>query len=261
MLTQIEYKLRLKHCAAHNLSKFLAKTMFYKDRYVSDTPPVGSSARILEHPEAAQPDSDCWFVMTSDTPDRDGDRVMQAGMDTTFLEQYGSVLWGHQSDHPDFVLGRVCDIVREEHRALVNVEFASADVNPVAQRVKRMIQDKMLSGMSIGFLVKSFEESHDREGLMPLDIHSSEIIETSITPIPMNAQAVVERSYSQEDKKDLLEIIDRTIEETPAGAQEEVKSAAAELTKEFNNNRIYSIPDSALKEIVQMSVRTLMDID
>lgn len=257
MITSLEYKLRLKHCSEHNLQKFLSKNVLFKDRHMMDKPDHDDE----EHSEGEHKNSDYWFVMTSDAPDREGDCIFQAGIDTDFLMKHGSVLWGHRADHPDYVLGRVSDILKEEHRTLVNVRFADAEANPYAARVRKMIDQRIVSGMSIGFMLKEFSEVTDREGMMPLDIWRCEAVETSITPVPMNVQAVMERHFDGEEKKDLIETIERTVEETPAGAQSDVSDAAATVLKELNNNRVYSIPDSAYQEIARMCVQTLMDID
>lgn len=273
MLTSIEYKLRLKHCSKNNLSRFLSKTVLYKDRFsLRDMHDMPEDDHEDDHKkpedhedehedEAPKRDKDFWFVMTSDAPDREGDRIIQTGLDTNFLEKYGSVLWGHRAEHPDYVLGKICDIVREEHRTLVNVEFAKEEANPMAARVRKMVEGGIVNGMSIGFLLHEFSEVSDREGIMPLDIWRSEAVETSITPVPMNVQAVIERQGGAEERKELIEIIEQTIEETPAGRVEDVQVAATLALKELNSNRVYSLPKVAYKEIAHMCVRTLLDIN
>lgn len=261
MYNNLEYKLRLKHCSAHKVVDFLKKNPFYKTALVvpavvkdMSDPEMGPMTKpMMESMEEYDPP----FAMSTDDEDLEGDKIYQAGIDTEFLEKYGSVLWGHCTDHPDYVLGRVSHLRREEHKTIVHVQYADADDNPLAQKVRRMVRKGIVSGMSMGFLIREFDIAENREGMMPLDIWKSQAIETSITPIPCNPQAIVQRGLSEEDQKDLIEIMERTVEETPAGLDPVMKSTVRDVEQALNGNRIWSIGDLSVTDLQQVLVEIL----
>ena len=131
------------------------------------------------------------FRVTDSGVDREGDIILSAGMDTAHYESNGSLLWGHRADRPDFVLGAPVDVQRSETAIDITFRFATPAENPMGAMVGRMVQSGLVSGTSVGILVREYTEAADRGGFMPLNILASELLEVSVTPIPANPRAVL----------------------------------------------------------------------
>ena len=238
--SRTSYKLGLKKAKdSGTLQKYLVETPYLVP---------GTIAKAIGEEGAPNGDSRVeLFVMTDAGPDREGDIVLSTGADTTNFEKAGSVLWGHRADKPEFVLGWPKSVLREETRILTEAEFFGEDINPWADRVFRMIRSGGLRGMSVGLLVHEFSEASDRPGFMPVNILRSEIIETSVTPVPMNPRAVTEAARgSAEEAKAITEMLEEATEtkiEVEASTQatglteDQIKALVLETIKQFNGNK------------------------
>jgi hypothetical protein len=191
------------------------------------------------------------FVMTDSGVDREGDVISSPGVDVEQFRQFGSVLWGHRADKPEFVLGAPADVMKEETRILVRAAFSEEDH---AQLVLRMIRAGVVRAMSVGIMIEEFSEANDRGGFMPLNIMRSELIETSVTPVPVNPRAVElatgGSAEAEKAAKDLFEEAAETEEQLEASAAvtsltpEEIKSLVLETIKELDGDRVMSVPST-----------------
>ncbi len=101
------------------------------------------------------------------------------------------VLWAH--DSRDLPIGRSVDVaVRnngEGARLECRIEFASAELNPKAEQVFRMLQTKYLRAVSVGFVPKSYR--WEMRGGVEVWVWSDCILkEVSVVPIPANSEAL-----------------------------------------------------------------------
>lgn len=139
------------------------------------------------------------FVVNQDVVARDNDKWLTAGMDTTWFEQHGSLLWGHRADTPELVLGRPVAVVREPSRLIMLFEFAGAGMG-LGDMVLRQIQAGMVSGASTRIRPLEVLEVSDRPGFFPVDVTKSEMLEVSVTPIPVLPEGVVVAASSTSDE-------------------------------------------------------------
>lgn len=209
-------------------------------------------------------DRQALFVMTDAGPDREGDIILSAGVDVEQFRAYGSILWGHRADEPRFVLGRPAEVVKEETRILTRAEFFGADVNPDAELVWRMIQAGGTRAMSVGIMIQEYNEASDRPGFMPLNIVRSELVETSVTPVPMNPRAValaIGETGSDDEAKAAVELFEAATDdsaqlaasvEATAMGEDAIKSLVKETVDLLlAKNTVYSVPsvDSAAEAL------------
>jgi HK97 family phage prohead protease len=238
--TRIAYKLGLKKAKdSGTLQKFLAETPYLSPGLIEKS--------VDGESEQESASRDVPFVMTDSGADREGDIVISAGVDTTNFSEAGSVLWGHRADHPDFVLGYPVETTKEETRIKTIARFFPAKENEVADRVYRMVKSGGLRGMSVGLLVAEYSEASDRPGFMPMNILRSELIETSVTPVPMNPRAISEAARGSADEAKaityMLEEATETQEQVEASSEvtgltaDEIKALVLETIKQFNGNR------------------------
>jgi len=229
---------------SQDLQKFLSETP-YRTVAPIETKRAVDGDEVGEDPTLGE--RDILFRMTDSDIDRENDVILSAGADTDNFEKYGSILWGHRVDKPEFVLGRPIEVKRGETEIQTVARFLDADANPTADRVLRMIRAGAVRGMSIGLMILEYSEA-DRSGFMPLDIIRCEIIETSVTPVPVNPRAVaLAVGGSQEEAKAVVELFEASVEdveqleassEATGIAQEEIKSLVLRVVKHFNGNRV-----------------------
>jgi HK97 family phage prohead protease len=97
------------------------------------------------------------------------------------------VLFAH--NQRDLPIGKGVGLKVVKKETLIEVEFASAELNPLADQVFRLVAAEFLRGCSIGFYPHkvSYEEIDNRDVVV---LDDNELLELSITPIPANPDAL-----------------------------------------------------------------------
>lgn len=131
------------------------------------------------------------FTITTSAPDRERDVVDAHGLDITNYLKNPVVLFGHS--YRDLPVGRAVHLERKADRIIATTEFATADLNPMAEQVFRMVKGGFLKAASIGFRPTKWVYNESRRGV---DFHEAELLEYSIVPVPANAQALVAAGIS-----------------------------------------------------------------
>jgi hypothetical protein len=94
------------------------------------------------------------FVISTESVDRHGTSIMLNGWDLSNYQRNPIVAYQHQAintDNPDNIIGT--GEVRMEDGALVaTVRFESGDINPLAEKIYRKVQNGTLRATSVGFL-------------------------------------------------------------------------------------------------------------
>ena len=179
------------------------------------------------------------FIITTSAPDRERDVVDVNGIDTTAYEANPVVLFGH--DYRSLPIGRCVKLQRQAKQILATTEFATADLNPMAEQVYRMVKAGFLKAASIGFRPLESRYNEVRRGT---DFLRCELLEWSVVPVPANPQALVAlraagidmgvmKSWAQhtlDHMADDDEIVLRLIDDAPsaAGSEAAVKHAIHE---------------------------------
>lgn len=127
-------------------------------------------------------------ILTKQVEDRDGEIVSVQGCDLTNYKKNPIVLWGHRMIGADVqdIIGRAVNIkkeVGEDGVPMITAEVEFAD-HPQAQYLKQMILKKIITTVSIGFLIKKYDPQ-------TRTIVESELLEFSFVPVPANTEAVV----------------------------------------------------------------------
>ena len=113
-------------------------------------------------------------------------RMHDGGVGVPLLEQ-------HKIAHSE-VLGRVTRAVIVNGQLQVDMQLSRA--KPRAREIDGMWQEGIGRGLSVGLIIKDFEESRDGEGNLEVDITDSELLEVSVVGIPADphSTAVARRS-------------------------------------------------------------------
>ena len=163
-----------------------------------------------------------WTISTEDR-DRDRDRIKQAGWDLKNYKKNPVVLYAH--DYRSLPIGRSLDVWVEESakgpRLKALKQFTAQDENPMGHMIYKLAANKYLKTASVGFRPLVFKEDpeateKDIEGavFMPMLFEKTELLESSVVPVPSNPNALHEaRSVSGIDLSPYVEWCERVLDE------------------------------------------------
>lgn len=158
--------------------------------------------------------SDRVISFRSSTPDLDrhGTRILPEGIRTDNYDKNPVFLWGHDAygglsgaSPMDAIIGRTLSHSKSAHGFDHEVEFATADLNPEAEKALRYVRAGFLNATSIGFSpIRWHEEkplSEARNAPPVIVFDEVELLEVSLVAIPSNpnAQALARAIAGGED--------------------------------------------------------------
>lgn len=153
------------------------------------------------------------FIISDDQVDR-MDEIVEQSWDTENYENNPIVLWGHNPDEPENVLGTSLGLETEKGddevtRTKSTVKFSEEGLNPKADMVFNQIKAGILRTVSVGFIPKTFKTSEDKKDILA----DNELLEFSIVPIPANPRAVAlaykEGTISRKDARFMIDSMNK----------------------------------------------------
>lgn len=137
------------------------------------------------------------FVASTDGLDRHGTKILPTGINTERFDSNPIIGWGHDlyggwfsTPDPKNVIGKSVALRKTDKRLETDIEFLSAEVNPNADMIFKMVKAGAVNAVSIGFIPRKIEvEVDDAEREIPV-IAASELLEISVVPIPSNPDAL-----------------------------------------------------------------------
>ena len=127
------------------------------------------------------------FVISTGSVDRDRDTIAPAGWKFDAFKKNPVVLWAH--DYRKLPIAKAVEIEVRDDKLVATAEFATADMNPLAESVYRMLKGGFLRATSVGFEPKRHVYNEDRRGV---DFIEQELLEFSVVPVPANPEALME---------------------------------------------------------------------
>ncbi len=131
--------------------------------------------------------------------DRHGTRVDPSGLKTDAYDKNPIFVWGHDAygsmfgGTPDMehVLGRVIAHRKSSQAFDIDVEFATEEENPKADRAFKLVKKGFLNAVSIGFIPLKWHDEGEEAGKMPLRVYDeAEITEISLVSLPSNQDCI-----------------------------------------------------------------------
>lgn len=167
------------------------------------------------------------FKISDNSPDRMGEVVDQASWDFKSYLKNPIILWGHNPDEPENVLGTAASLETASDGSYTEAELRfDTDINPKAALVYNQIKAGTINTVSVGFIPHTMEFEDD----IPV-LKDNELLEISVVPIPANPRAIAlalkEGSVSRKDAKWLLE----SMQNESAALEAELKSQEANDNK------------------------------
>jgi hypothetical protein len=143
-------------------------------------------------------------------------------------------------------VARCVRLDRFPDRLIALAEFATEDLNPMAEQVFRMIKAGFLQACSIGFRPLRWSYNEARGGL---DFHEVEMVEFSIVPIPAHPQALiaagVDVTTMRRWAEHMLRTIDGTTTRDAIDANDALVPSAVTDARRLLENYLSSIGDEA----------------
>jgi HK97 family phage prohead protease len=147
---------------------------------------VGASGALaLKSIRANQREAD--FIASTDAVDSHGEVIDQSSW---VLEHYVAnpvVLYAH--DSRELPIGKATNVGVRSGRLEATIQFASAESNPMAEQVWRLIQEGFLRAVSVGF-VPTDGRYEVRDGAEVFVWTSPVLKEISVVPVPANHEAL-----------------------------------------------------------------------
>jgi len=129
------------------------------------------------------------FVGTVATTDRTGDVIETAGWDLKNYAKNPVFLWDHNPSLPP--IGKVLKVEHKATELIFDVEFATEDVNPFADRIFKSYTQGFLSAVSVGFIPKKVELIKSAKGdVTGFRVKEQELLELSAVSIPAHQDAL-----------------------------------------------------------------------
>lgn len=130
-------------------------------------------------------------------PDSYGDVIAAGAFDATVKEWaekraagiYLPLLYGHNTDDPEYNIGRVVDMGQDDRGLWVRAEF-DAD-NPKAQYVRKLAQEGRLYQFSFAYSVNDAETVELENNVEAYELRDVTVFEVSLVQIPANQHAEV----------------------------------------------------------------------
>lgn len=132
-------------------------------------------------------------IISTATPDRANDIVMQDGFQTQHYMQNPVVLWGHDHWMPPIAQTLLLGI-DGQGRTWADALFMTHDVCPLSWGIYQKILGRFLRTVSVGFRPITWAYDEDRDGYNFL---TQELLEFSVCTIPMNPEALIQVQHWQ----------------------------------------------------------------
>ena len=172
------------------------------------------------------------FVASTDVVDSYDEVIDQASWRLDDYVRNPVVLFAHKSR--ELPIGKSIETGVVQNKLQIRVQFATAEMNPEAERVYQMVRGKFLNAVSVGFL-PSNGKYEMREGREVWVWSGCVLKEVSVTPVPANPEALAKMKalFGGRDETKALRSpeIERTKDE--ALAAERAKEAVVMTEKEM----------------------------
>jgi len=129
------------------------------------------------------------FTISTSGVDRENDRLSADGWSLKSYRKNPVVMFAH--DYKQLPVARAVSITQKDGNLISTAEFATADLNPFADTVYRMIKGGFLNAVSVGFRPQKFKSAERDNGQQGFDFEEQELLEYSVVPIPANPDALV----------------------------------------------------------------------
>jgi HK97 family phage prohead protease len=157
-----------------------------RKQMIAPAQPLGGDVRALR------------FTISTDSIDREQDRIALAGWDLKNFARNPVVLWGHDASR--LPIGRAFDVKIEDGALKASVEFipdSTPEGGQFAESVYRLARGGFIAATSVGFRPLKWDYTNDEargaDSWFPgIDFEEQELVELSVVTVPANPEALIE---------------------------------------------------------------------
>lgn len=217
------------------------------------------------------------MVASKEQRDFDNDIVVIDGIDLSKIKKNGPLLWSHNQG--ELPIGKLLRVWKDGKELKARAQFASAEANPLAPSVFKLIQEECLKNVSISFLPDwdSIEYKEDKKtGKRTQVIHKSTLLEISIVAIGANPgtsisvkgfKGIIEDGWEKgvldgtelNDLEEALDKIEETTHTEEIDYQKQIDDLKAEMEELKNGSYLYSMFDKSTEDKEENSIDKLYD--
>lgn len=127
------------------------------------------------------------FIASKELADRDNEIVKIKGIDLKNYKANPLILWSH--NRSDLPIGKAVKITKSGDTLKIKAQFATAEENPFADQVYRLVKGGYLNSTSIGFMPDWEKIEYDEKKNQRI-FNKVELFEVSIVNVPANPGAI-----------------------------------------------------------------------
>lgn len=140
------------------------------------------------------------FVASSESEDLDGDVIRQSGWSFESFQNNPVFLWSHDMGMGSSIpaIGTITEFGVEANQLLITVRFAKGEDYPFADTIFRLYVDRILNGVSVGFVPTEMQIMVDEDGMIEgVEFIEQVLLEVSSVNIPANPEALITEMMSK----------------------------------------------------------------
>jgi HK97 family phage major capsid protein/HK97 family phage prohead protease len=214
-----------------------------------------SAKRFIKTGEQSK-DDPFTFVMSTEDTDRDGDIVVQSGIDLRDFRKNPVALYAHNHTQP---IGIWQNVRIEGKRLLGELKLAALGTSEFIDTLHKLVEQRILRAVSIGFIADP--DGYERNGDSGIKFGKTRLLECSLVAVPANQNALRVKALTMVPA-DLRETF---CPDTEAGRVKRAKSSAASDTPSARtglatakmSDRTGSKPMSLAKQITAKQERLI----
>jgi hypothetical protein len=180
-------------------------------------------------------------VASTEDKDRDGDVIMAKGWDLKDFKKNPVIMWAHDYSLPP--IGRAHNTRKEDGRLISDMQFASHDLNPMGDMVRRMFEQKFLNAVSVGFKPSKFEPLDDDSDDLFKGIRflKQSLLEYSAVPIPSNPNALSGAKSAGINMAPLKDWTERVLDGESPARMWIPRDVVEEMRKAISGGRVFGL--------------------
>lgn len=150
------------------------------------------------------------FVISTDSVDRDADRINPNGWKLDAYNKNPVVLFAHDYNNPPVATALATWV--EDGKLKSRAKFTPKEIYPFGYMIYQMYKNGFMKGTSVGFNPIKWKYSEEREA--GIDFEEQELLEWSCVPVPANPEALIAASAKGIDTKLLKQWAEKILEAT-----------------------------------------------
>jgi HK97 family phage prohead protease len=150
------------------------------------------------------------FVFSDATIDHAGDSIDPKGWDLAVFKSNPVALFSHMSWEPP--IGRASNVGVDKGKLVGDIEFASAEIYPLADTIYRLVDGGFLRAVSVGFKPKEWSFSSDKDRPYGINFTKQTLLEISVCSLPANPSCLIEARSLGIDTAPLMEWAEKVLD-------------------------------------------------